>query len=82
MLTIFGDEVPLRARVEVINGYSAHADRMELASWIDRVREQSSGLSSVWLVHGEPPAQDELATTLRAKGFTVGCPSPQERQAF
>lgn len=82
MLTIFGDEVPLRAHVEVINGYSAHADRVELASWIDRVREQSSGLASVWLVHGEPPAQEELATSLRAKGFTVGCPSPQERQTF
>ena len=82
MLTIFGDEVPLRAHVEVINGYSAHADRVELASWVDRVREQSSALSNVWLVHGEPPAQDELATNLRAKGFTVGCPSPHERQAF
>jgi len=82
MLTIFGDEVPLRARVEVINGYSAHADRVELASWIDRVREQSAGLSNVWLVHGEPPAQDELATSLGAKGFTVGCPSPEERQTF
>ena len=82
MLTIFGDEVPLRAHVEVINGYSAHADRVELASWIDRVREQSKGLASVWLVHGEPPAQEELATSLRAKGFTVGCPSPQERQTF
>ena len=82
MLTIFGDEVPLRAHVEVINGYSAHADRVELASWIDRVREQSRELARVWLVHGEPPAQEELATSLRAKGFTVGCPSPQERQTF
>lgn len=82
MLTIFGDEVLLRAQVEVINGYSAHADRVELSSWIDRVRAQSSGLSHVWLVHGEPPAQEELATSLGAKGFTVGCPSPRERQAF
>ena len=82
MLTIFGDEVPLRAHVEVINGYSAHADRVELASWIDRVRERSAGLSNVWLVHGEPPAQDELATSLGSKGFTVGCPSPEERQTF
>ena len=82
VLTIFGDEVPLRAHVEVINGYSAHADRLELASWIDRVRERSTGLSKVWLVHGEPPAQEELATSLRVKGFTVGCPSPQERQTF
>ena len=45
-LRIFGDDVPLRAQVEVINGYSAHADRQELASWIDRVRERSPRLSS------------------------------------
>jgi metallo-beta-lactamase family protein len=82
MLRIFGDDVPLRAEVVVINGYSAHADRTELSSWIDRVREQSPELRQVWLVHGEPPAQDELATTLSAKGLTVGCPSPQERHRF
>jgi len=82
MLTIFGDEVPLRAQVEVINGYSAHADRVELGSWIDRVRERSPRLSNVWLVHGEPPAQEELATSLGAKGYAVGCPSPQERHTF
>ena len=81
-LRIFGDDVPLRARVEVITGYSAHADRQELNSWVDRVRDQSTQLSQVWLVHGEPAAQDELATTLRSKGLTVGCPSPQERHAF
>ena len=81
-LKIFGDEVPLRAQVEVINGYSAHADRVELGSWIDRVRERSPQLSNVWLVHGEPPAQDELATALHAKGLTVGCPSPRERHRF
>ena len=81
-LRIFGDDVPLRAQVEVISGYSAHADRQELASWLDAVRDRSPGLGQVWLVHGEPPAQDELATTLRAKGFTVGCPSPKERHRF
>lgn len=82
MLRIFGDEVPLRARVEVINGYSAHADRTELASWIDRVRERSPQLRQVWLVHGEPPAQEELATALHTKGLTVGCPMPRERHEF
>ena len=81
-LRIFGDEVPLRAQVEVISGYSAHADRQELSSWLDAVRDRSPGLRQVWLVHGEPPAQDQLATTLRAKGFTVGCPSPEERHRF
>jgi metallo-beta-lactamase family protein len=82
MLKIFGDDVPLRAQVEIINGYSAHADRVELGSWIDRVRDHSPRLKQVWLVHGEPPAQDALATTLHAKGLTVGCPAPRERHAL
>ena len=82
MLKIFGEEVPLRAQVEIINGYSAHADRVELGRWIDRVRDRSPRLSQVWLVHGEPPAQEALATTLRAKGLAVGCPAPQERHTL
>ena len=41
---MFGDEVPLRARVEVLNGYSAHADRTELATWLGAVRKPSPGL--------------------------------------
>ena len=80
VLSIFGDDVPLRAQVEIINGYSAHADRNELGTWIDRVREHSPRLEQVWLVHGEPPAQDELATALAAKGLKVGCPAPRERR--
>lgn len=82
VIRVFGEEVPLRAEVVVINGYSAHADRAELSSWIDRVREHSPRLRQVWLVHGEPPAQDELATALGAKGLTVGCPLPRERHEF
>jgi len=80
VLSIFGDDVPLRAQVEIINGYSAHADRNELGTWIDCVREHSPRLEQVWLVHGEPPAQDELATALAAKGLKVGCPAPRERR--
>jgi metallo-beta-lactamase family protein len=79
MLKIFGDEFPLRAAVEVLNGYSAHADRGELAAWLDRVRERSPALSRVWLVHGEAEAQNALAAALGAKGYDVGCPAPGER---
>ena len=31
-IRVFGDEIPLRARVEVLTGYSAHADRNELGT--------------------------------------------------
>jgi metallo-beta-lactamase family protein len=81
MLKVFGDEVPLRANVEVLDGYSAHADRTGLAAWLDAVRAggSESSLSHVWLVHGEPDAQDAFAATLTGKGYAVSCPSPGDR---
>ena len=82
MLKIFGDEVPLKARVEVINGYSAHADRTELSAWIDKVKETSPRLGPVWLVHGEPEAQDAYRTALASKGYDVSCPEPRARVSF
>ena len=82
MLKIFGDEVPLRAQVEIINGYSAHADRTELTAWLDKVRGQSPDLGSVWLVHGEPDVQDALSTALSAKGYSISSPEPHARVSF
>jgi metallo-beta-lactamase family protein len=73
-LKIFGEEVPMRARVEILNGYSAHADRTELAGWLTSVRKGSRHPPRVWLVHGEPPAQDALAERLRADGYKVDTP--------
>jgi len=82
MLRIFGDEIPLRAEVEVINGYSAHADRTELATWIDKVKATSPRLDPVWLVHGEVEAQDALQVSLTAKGYNVSCPEPHTTLPF
>lgn len=75
VIRVYGEDVPLRARVEIINGYSAHADRTELRGWIDAVRAQSPGLASVWLVHGEPEAQDAFASTLKQGGYDARCPA-------
>jgi metallo-beta-lactamase family protein len=84
MLRIFGDEIPLRARVEVLNGYSAHADRKELHRWIDAVRGGggSGKAPPVWLVHGEVEAQDELAGALRTRGYVTSTPSPNDQAKF
>jgi metallo-beta-lactamase family protein len=79
MLKIHGEDVPLRARVEVLNGYSAHADRAELTAWLDAVRATSRALRDVYLVHGEPGPQDALAANLRAAGYRATCPEPFTR---
>jgi metallo-beta-lactamase family protein len=78
-IRVFGEDVPLRARVEVINGYSAHADHDELLDWVDRVRAGSPRLSQLWLVHGEQPAQESLAAALTEKGLAVSVPAPRMR---
>ncbi len=82
VLKVFGEEVPLRARVEVINGYSAHADRTELTSWLNRVKAESPRLGPIWLVHGEPEVQNAYQVVLTAKGYSVSCPEPNVRVAF
>jgi metallo-beta-lactamase family protein len=75
-LKILGDEVDLRARVEVLNGYSAHGDRAELGRWLDFVRGASPKPPPTWLVHGEPPAQEMLAARFRERGHAVHIPAP------
>jgi len=90
VLRVFGDEIPLRARVEVLAGYSAHGDRHELQQWLDAVRDDgtpgtASGRAApdVYLVHGEPDAQDAFAAQLRAAGYpSVEAPVPHRKVAL
>jgi metallo-beta-lactamase family protein len=55
VVKIFGEEYRLRARVEAINGYSAHADQKGLLDWAEPI---APGLQHAFVVHGDPgPAQ-------------------------
>jgi metallo-beta-lactamase family protein len=74
-IKVLGEELPLRAHVEVLNGYSAHADRTGLIAWAEQVRATSPRLGQVYLVHGEPDAQDALARSLGERGFHVSAPT-------
>jgi metallo-beta-lactamase family protein len=65
VVKIFGDEFPLRARVEAINGYSAHADREGLLDWAAPV---ARGLQHAFVVHGDPEPAAALADELRQLG--------------
>ena len=79
MIRVFGEEIPLRANVATINGYSAHGDRSELRDWIHRVRDGGRGPQRVFLVHGEREAQDAFGATLTGDGFAVTIPSSGDR---
>lgn len=81
-IRVFGEEIPLRARVEVLEGYSAHADRAELNRWIDAVTASAPRKPPVQLVHGEPDSQDAFASQLRQRGYSVNIPAPGDRVTF
>lgn len=69
VIRVFGDEIPLRAQVEVLNGYSAHGDRHELQAWLDAVKGEGATTPDIYLVHGERDAQDAFAEQLRGAGY-------------
>ena len=62
---VFGDPVTVRATVETIGGYSAHADRTELRRWVRRL---GGPIKRAFVVHGENSARDAMAELLRAEG--------------
>ena len=82
VLKIYGEDVPLRARVEVLDGYSAHGDRSDLRRWLNAVRGSSPRNLPVHLVHGEPSAQDALAEALRGDGYVVTTPERGTKASF
>jgi metallo-beta-lactamase family protein len=57
---IFGEEVPVRARIHTINGFSAHADQAELLAW----HRQLGNPDRTFLVHGDPDVMAHFAGRL------------------
>ena len=63
---IFGERYRLNARVERIDGYSAHADRDELLGYIERLDPGS--LQGTFIVHGDEEAAFALEEGIRGIG--------------
>jgi len=63
---IWGVERDLRARVEVLNSFSAHADRNDLLAFADAC---GTATRRFFLVHGEPDQQEPLRSAMAAKGL-------------
>lgn len=63
---IFGESFDVKANVQVINGYSAHADQTGLVDWALSLKGR---LKKVFLVHGEPAPAEALAAKLREGGI-------------
>ena len=56
---IFGEEIPVKAKVHTIGGFSAHADQQELLAW-----HKSSHAARTYLVHGDEKVMKSFAPML------------------
>ncbi len=73
-LRIYGREYRLRARVQKMNGFSAHGDRDEMATYIKHI----PGLRKVFVVHGEEDASMAFASYLMQMGIKAHVPTFKE----
>jgi metallo-beta-lactamase family protein len=77
VVKIFGEKYRLKARVETINGFSAHADRNGLLDYARQL--EPNRVKSAFVVHGEEASSLALAEGLRDLGMgQVSVPLPAE----
>jgi metallo-beta-lactamase family protein len=76
LVKIHGLEIPVRARIENISGFSAHADYQETLAWLMGFNRPPL---KTFIVHGEPDASASLAEKIRTKlGWNAVIPKLNE----
>ena len=79
-LRILNREYPLNARVEKLNGFSAHADAEDFGWWCGHLG-RNAGISQAFIVHGEGTAAQAMGKLLQ--DFSDHPPIiPQRFQSF
>lgn len=70
LVRIFGEPVPVRARVHTVGGLSAHADQAGLLKWLRGFRIPPK---HAYIVHGEPRASAAFSQAIQDQ---LGWPKP------
>ncbi|MGN1038697.1 MAG: MBL fold metallo-hydrolase RNA specificity domain-containing protein [Mailhella sp.] len=71
-IRLFGENVNVAAKIFTINGFSAHAGQSQLLEWIGAMARPGMNIA---LVHGEPKAQQILASLIKERfGITPFIP--------
>jgi metallo-beta-lactamase family protein len=76
---IFGEEFWVRAKVEVLTGFSGHADREGLVNF---VRAMNKKPQKTFIVHGEGDSSESLANALRKELGLANVVIPEPMQSF
>ena len=70
-IQLYGKKIKVRARIERIDGLSAHADQKELLDYIQKL----GSLKRIFLVHGEKHALKAFSKILKKRKYYVTVPS-------
>jgi metallo-beta-lactamase family protein len=71
ILRIHGEEIPVKARIVTLSGYSAHGDKDEVARWLATLPRPPE---RVFCVHGEGAPLAATAQRLAAQGWNAVVP--------
>ncbi len=70
---IMGEEIPVRASIHTMGGFSAHADQSGLLDWFSRIAPSKP---RTIITHGEDRARTALSDLIRTRyGVTTECPA-------
>ena len=61
---LFGEQIQVNARIEMLEGFSGHADQAGLLDWVAAMKKKPS---RILLSHGEPEAMGTLAALIRQR---------------
>jgi metallo-beta-lactamase family protein len=78
-LRIHGEDVPVKARVTSLDGFSAHADEAELSRWLATF---AAPPRRTYLVHGEGPALAAALARMERLGWPASVPRHLEEVAL
>lgn len=79
-LNIFGHNKQVLANIEIMDSFSAHGDRSEMADFLSN---QKNSVKRIWLVHGTLDRQEKWRDRLHTEGFSsVGIPELGEEEVI
>lgn len=76
---IFGEEYEVKADVEIISSFSAHADYKEMMEYLSC--QDKTKIKKLFLVHGDYEVQQDFKTMLQKAGYGT-IEIPEEKQVF
>ncbi len=76
---IFGEDITVNARIEMIDGFSGHADRDGLINWIGGFQRKKP--RKIFIVHGEERVMDEFSEFIEKK-FNIDTVIPDKGEYF